>query len=173
MEEVAERQARHEDHPVVAVLRDPVARFVSAASQLINMRILRVGACGRHMSRKVPADCAACAVETLLGGRYDPHFEPSLSDLLCNVNFTHKVAVSVYDTTALSSILQSLGEEEGHVTVANNSSKKQIVLTLNDFDADMIKAICFWFAADIMMRRELGLPVEHCDFINSTSINLS
>ena len=157
MKDVANDQMGGVPRPVIAVVRDPVERFVSAASQLLNMK----GRLRQCNGGNRTAELMKCAIDALVGGHRDPHFESMVADLHCIVGHLHDVQFSVYPMDTVPAVLNALGAENPNEKI-NSKNYKNIILKVSDMDEKMIRDVCQWYLADVTMMRSLGFSVPHC-----------
>lgn len=160
MEQVAYEQTEGIDIPVIAVVRDPIPRFVSAVNQLVNMpgRLRQCKTVLRADSKRI----MQCAVTALLRGQKDPHFESLVADMMCNVAGRHDVQFSLYSMEDVSEVLGALGSKNSTMEI-NSSEDKSRVLSISDMDDRMIRKVCRWYAADVAMMKSLGFKVSYCE----------
>jgi len=161
MGEVTQSQSMGIDYPVVAVVRNPIERFVSAANQLINMK-QRLDSCKRDKIQNNSTHMISCAVDALVNGHQDPHFESLVADMHCNAgDGRHDVQFSLYSMPDVAELLTAFGSRNS-IEKTNSSIKKSIVLSISDMDSKMILKVCQWYAADVAMMKSLGFAVPHC-----------
>ena len=146
------------DYPVIAVVRDVIPRFISAANQLVGMKG-RLQTCDSAM--KDTRTLMECAVSALIGGHRDPHFESLVADMYCNVGGQNDVQFSLYSMEDISEVLAALGSKNSAEKI-NISNEKNITLTIADLTIELIHKICLWYSADVSMMRSLGFEVSHC-----------
>mmetsp|Transcript_21399 Transcript_21399/g.46245 ORF Transcript_21399/g.46245 Transcript_21399/m.46245 type:complete len:357 (-) Transcript_21399:580-1650(-) len=160
-EHVAYKQNQGIDIPAIAVVRDPIPRFVSAVNQLVNMPG-RLRKCRTLSSRADTKEIMQCAVTALVRGHKDPHFESLVADLMCNVAGRHDVQFSLYSMKDISEVLEALGSQNSTVEI-NSSEEKSRILSISDMDDRMIRQVCRWYAADVAMMKSLGFEVSYCE----------
>lgn len=162
IEQVAYNQSQGADYPVVAVVRDPIPRFISAVNQIFNMRG-RLHNCKKNVKiqRGDTKQIMRCAVNALVNGHRDPHFESLVADMTCNAGGRHDVLFSLYSMEDVPEVLAALGSKNPTEKI-NNSGKKNITLSISDMDNEMIQTVCRWYAADTAMMKSLGFAVSHC-----------
>ena len=160
MERVAFNQSHGFDIPLIAVVRDPIPRFISAANQLVNMPG-RLRKCEMPNSRGGTRQIMQCAVNALVRGHRDPHFESLVADMMCNVEGRYDAQFSLYSMTDMSELLEALGSTNSTKEI-NSSKEKSIILSISDMNDRMISAVCRWYAADVAMMKSLGFEVSYC-----------
>ena len=158
---VAQTQARRGedgDYPMIAIVRDVVPRFISAANQLVGMKG-RLRKCSD--ATRDTRSLMECAVSALIDGHRDPHFESLVADMNCNVGGNNDVRFSLYSMDDVPEVLAALGSKNSTEKI-NNSEEKNITLTIADMDYDLIEKVCRWYSADVAMMRSLGFEVSYC-----------
>ena len=158
---VAQTQAREEkdeDYPMIAIVRDVIPRFISAANQLIGMKG-RLRKCSDTTGDT--GSLMECAVSALINGHRDPHFESLVADMNCNVGGQNDVRFSLYSMDDVPEVLAALGAQNSTEKI-NSSEDKNITLTIADMDYDLIEKVCRWYSADVAMMRSLGFEVSYC-----------
>ena len=146
------------DYPMVAIVRDVIPRFISAANQLIGMKG-RLRKCSD--ATKDTRSLMECVVSALIDGHRDPHFESLVADMNCNVGGNNDVRFSLYSMDDVPEVLAVLGSKNSTEKI-NNSEEKNITLTIADMDYDLIEKVCRWYSADVAMMRSLGFEVSYC-----------
>jgi hypothetical protein len=156
---VSQAQSRENgDYPIIAIVRDVIPRFISAANQLIGMKG-RLRTCSD--TTEDTRSLMKCAVTALIDGHRDPHFESLVADLNCNVGGHNDVRFSLYSMDDVPEVLKALGSKNETKKI-NSSDEKNIILTIADMNFELIEKVCRWYSADVAMLRSSGFDVSYC-----------
>jgi len=146
-------------HKVIAVVRDPVKRFVSAATQVTQIS---------KTKNATPKELLNMVIDKVTSGFYDPHFESLVNDMVCNAgpDSNSLLFYSLYSFDSdLSMLLEAFGVADSETKI-NASSDAVVQFSVDDMDKEMISKVCNWYAADMMMMRSIGFKVSFCDWID-------
>ena len=157
-------------HKVIAVVRDPVKRFVSAATQVLAMQRMR-SISKKKSENATSKELLNMIIDKVTSGFYDPHFESLVNDMVCNAgpDSNSLLFYSLYNFDSdLSMLLEAFGVADSETKINASSDKKRAVVrfSVDDLDKEIISKVCNWYAADIMMMRSIGFKVSFCDWID-------
>lgn len=158
------------NHMIMAVVRDPVERFISAVGQVSSEKF-QSGKKLRNICIKSTArDTLQCFVDLVKEKGYwiDLHFTPMVLEISF-ATMGKDVPVAIFPFSALPDILSSLGanpkRKKKDGKKAGYRSPVLVNVTTHDLGPTGLFDICNLYKMDVILLRSLGYP-SHCDLFN-------
>lgn len=167
------------NHMMMAVVRDPAERFISAVGQVTATKSSKgnakkltnqcVGARDKDDRSYVKAsEALRCFVNAVKKDGYwiDVHFTPMILEISF-ATMQKDIPVAIFQFDQLPNILQDLGAPNPHKKRKNGStagyrSSALSNATVSDYDDDVLKDVCELYRMDVLFLRDLG-KTTHCD----------
>lgn len=159
-----------EQHVIFAVVRDPLARFISSIGQAMGGK----GSKGNKISNILQGECIkSTSAETLkCAAKYvkehgfwiEMHFTPQALEIAF-ATLWQDVPVAVFPFSELQTILKYLGslDWERYGSHSYRSHKVLEDMTVADYDDESLELVCEIYEMDVIMQRSLDMETSKCD----------
>lgn len=160
------------EHVVIAVVRDPVERFISSIGQASGGS----GSTGNMIGKVLKKECIKpTSKETLTcyakyvkkhGYWIELHFTPQILDIWFSMLW-QDAPIGVFPFTKLEDVVSHLGMPSAHGrdgTKGHYRSDDVLMnMTVADYDAESLQIVCELYKMDVIMQRSIGIEVPRCD----------
>ena len=166
-----DHQWNDSNHMIVAVVRDPVERFISAVGQISSEKFINKSS--KKLRNQCLKDSASetlqCFVSLLRTNGFwiDLHFTPMVLEISF-ATMGKDVPVAIFPFEEVPNILASVG---GNPKKKKKNGRKPgyrsdvlMNVTMNDFRADVLHELCMIYTMDVWFLRDLGHST-HCDAV--------
>lgn len=153
---VFEKNPRHQNYTVFAMVRDPLERFVSLASEIVkDMATPKI--CG-NMTMTTNQQKIECILKYAENGGENVNLVPMFVDLYHSVQ-NREIDVALYDKAHVTALTSQLGSNRGD----KQFNKSPHSWSIADLNEDMTSRICKLYMLDVLMMREIGYDVNYCN----------
>lgn len=156
------------NHMIVAVVRDPIDRFLSAVGHVSSEKFADYGGDLREQCLKsTTRETMKCFLALIRDGGYwiDLHFTPMVLEMSF-ATAGQDAPIAVFPFEYLPSIIENVG---GNPRRKRKDGKKPGYrpsvlsnLKAEDLDADILYEICKLYEIDVLFLKSLGMSVVHC-----------
>lgn len=159
-------------HAVIAVVRDPIERFISSIGQASGGS----GSTGNIIGKVLKAECMkATSRKTLTcyakyvqqhGFWIELHFTPQILDIWFSMLWQDS-PIGVFPFSKLEDVVSHLGMPSAHGRDGSQpryrSNDVLSNMTVADYDEESLEIVCEIYAMDVIMQRSVGIEVPRCD----------
>jgi hypothetical protein len=155
------------NHMIIAIVRDPVDRFISAVGQVSSEKFQSGKKLRNQCIKPTASDTIQCFIDLVKDQGYwiDLHFTPMVLEISF-VTMGKDVPVAVFPFMELPQILSSLGanpkRKRKDGKKAGYRSPVLANVTLDDLGLNALSDICQLYEMDVMLLQALGYPCN-CD----------
>lgn len=141
-------------------IRDPVDRFVSAASELAYQGSAVKRGKGKCYGADHGAGYMQCFLDKLIAGEFvDAHLLPQAIELYPFGTGNPTTKIALFTMASISEVQHNMGI----VPFAGNKKKGvKAKYTVDTLTSEMIRSVCHHYKMDVAMVRAVGIPVPRC-----------